>query len=86
MKRDKGPVFAAFERDLGIKSTYLRLVSVPLIQRFATENEARKNEADVFFDSSPEATELYPQWFLPLIPRRFPTCPGGPRNGWEAST
>ncbi len=65
-------LLAAFEHDSGIKSTYLRLVSVPLIQRFVTENDAKKNDADVFFDSSPEATELYPQWFLSLTPAVVP--------------
>ena len=65
-------LLAAFEHDFGIKSTYLRLVSVPLIQRFVTENDAKKNEADVFFDSSPEATELYPQWFFSLSAATVP--------------
>lgn len=77
-------LLAAFEKEYGIRSSYLRLVSVPLIQRFVTENDAGKNEADVFFDSSPEAFERYPQWFLSVDAQSVPNLSRWPAQ-WIGS-
>jgi len=66
-------ILTGFEKKFGIKGTYLRLVSTPLIQRFVTANDAGSNEADVFLDSSPTAFEMYPQWFAPLNARSVPS-------------
>ncbi len=59
-------LLAAFEKEYGIAGTFLRLAQTPLAQRFATEFDAKRNQADVFSVSSPVPYEMYPQWFAPL--------------------
>ena len=42
------------------------------MQRFATEFDAKRNQADVFSVSSPVPYEAYPQWFAPLSRETIP--------------
>ena len=65
-------LLAAFEKKYAIKGTYLRLTTTPLVQRFATENDNKANQADVLSISSPAPFESNPEWFLALRPQVVP--------------
>lgn len=71
---------ASFEKKYGIKSTYLRLVSGALVQRFVTENDGKSNEADVFLDSSPVAFQMHANLFAPLSAEKAPAAGTWPKK------
>jgi iron(III) transport system substrate-binding protein len=71
-------LLAAFEKEYGIKGTFLRLAQTPLVQRFATEFDAKRNQADVFSVSSPVPYDMYPQWFAPLSKETVPNLASWP--------
>jgi iron(III) transport system substrate-binding protein len=71
---------ASFEKKYGIKSTYLRLVSGQLVQRFVTENDGKSNEADVFLDSSPVAFKMHADLFAPISAEKAPAAGAWPKK------
>jgi len=71
-------LLAAFEKEFGIKGTFLRLPQTSLVQRFATEFDAKRNQADVFSVSSPVPFDDYPQWFAPLSKETVPNLASWP--------
>ncbi|MCD6074164.1 MAG: hypothetical protein K0Q70_1047, partial [Rhodospirillales bacterium] len=71
---------ASFEKKYGIKSTYLRLVSGQLVQRFVTENDGKSNEADVFLDSSPVAFQMHANLFAPISGEKAPATKTWPKK------
>ncbi|MCC6472293.1 MAG: extracellular solute-binding protein [Burkholderiales bacterium] len=76
-------LLAEFEKEYRIKGSYLRLAQTPLVQRFATEFDAKRNQADVFSVSSPVPFETNPQWFSPLNREAVPNLAAWPSR-WVA--
>lgn len=76
-------LLAAFEKKYGIQGTYLRLAQTPLEQRFATEFDANRNQADVFSVSSPVPYETHPEWFEPLSAKTVPSLADWPAR-WQS--
>jgi iron(III) transport system substrate-binding protein len=62
----------AFEKKYGIKGSYIRFPTGPLMQRFATEYDAKNVQADVISVSSPIPFEQRPERFAKLDSNALP--------------
>ncbi|HYF19335.1 MAG TPA: extracellular solute-binding protein [Ramlibacter sp.] len=71
---------AAFEKKYGIKGSFIRFPTGPLMQRFNTEHDGGKVQADVVSVSSPIPFETRADRFLPLTPQAIPNLAQWPRE------
>jgi iron(III) transport system substrate-binding protein len=71
---------AAFEKKYGIKGTFIRFPTGPLMQRFNTEHDAGKVQADVVSVSSPVPFETRSERFLQLTPQALPNLAQWPKD------
>jgi iron(III) transport system substrate-binding protein len=71
----------AFEKRYGIKGSFFRAPTVPLLQRFAAEHDGNGVVADVFSVSSPLPFAQHADWFAPLDPAAEPNLKNWPQRG-----
>jgi iron(III) transport system substrate-binding protein len=70
---------AAFEKKYGIKGSFIRFPTGPLMQRFNTEHDAGKVQVDVVSVSSPVPFEARAERFLQLSPQAVPNLAQWPK-------
>jgi iron(III) transport system substrate-binding protein len=70
---------AAFEKKYGIKGSFIRFPTGPLMQRFNTEHDGGKVQADVVSVSSPIPFESLADRFVQLTPQAVPNVAHWPK-------
>jgi iron(III) transport system substrate-binding protein len=70
---------AAFEKKYGIKGSFIRFPTGPLMQRFNTENDAGKVQADVVSVSSTVPFTMHADRFAALTPQAIPNLAQWPK-------
>ncbi|NML43580.1 extracellular solute-binding protein [Ramlibacter sp. G-1-2-2] len=76
---------AAFEKKYGIKGSFIRFPTGPLMQRFNTEHDAGKVQADVVSVSSTVPFDKQADRFLALTPQVIPNLGGWPKAQVKAN-
>ncbi|CAN5486091.1 hypothetical protein BH09PSE5_BH09PSE5_37550 [soil metagenome] len=69
----------AFEKRYGIKGSFIRFPTGPLLQRFNTEDDARSTQADIVSVSSPIPFEAGTPRFAPLDAQAVPNLARWPK-------
>jgi iron(III) transport system substrate-binding protein len=75
------PMLSAFEKRYGIKGSFVRFPTAPLMQRFATEHDGKSVQADILSVASPLPFENHPDWFVPLTAQLAPNIANWPAAG-----
>ncbi len=73
-------LLAAFEKKYGIKGSFIRFPTGPLMQRFSTEYDAGKVQADIVSVSSPIPYEARPERFAPVNRQVLPNLAKWPAD------
>ena len=71
----------AFEKRYGIKGSFFRAPTTPLLQRFAVEHDGNGVAADIFSVASPLPFAQHPDWFAPLDAATAPNLKNWPERG-----
>jgi iron(III) transport system substrate-binding protein len=76
---------AAFEKKYGIKGSFIRFPTGPLMQRFNTEHDGGRPQADVVSVSSPIPFQMHADRFANLNPRQIPNLAQWPQAAVKAN-
>jgi iron(III) transport system substrate-binding protein len=73
-------VLGAFEQEYGIKGSWLRLTTIPLIQRLSAEIEGKDAQADVVSVSTTVPFVEHPDWFVAMTKDYAPNVDKWPKR------
>ncbi|MBL0419853.1 extracellular solute-binding protein [Ramlibacter sp. AW1] len=76
---------AAFEKKYGIKGSFIRFPTGPLMQRFNTEHDGGKPQADVVSVSSPIPFRMHADRFSQLTPQGVPNLAQWPKDAVQGN-